>query len=184
MSLFKKTTWPDFKTSKGPDKYLEKLKLIRYSENTIHTYCNAFKEFINYYSTRKVEDITEVEIKSYLRYLVEQRCISTSYQNQAINAINFFLRKGSGRSMEGIYSARSIQHIIKAACEKSGIIKNVTMHTLRHSFATHLPEHNTDIRYIQYLLGHAGSRTTEIYTHVTTKGFDQIKSPLDNLDGI
>ena len=65
---------------------------------------------------------------------------------------------------------------------KVGISKNITVHSLRHSFATHLLESGTDLRYIQELLGHASSKTTEIYTHMTTKGFDQIKNPLDNLD--
>ncbi|MBC7571077.1 MAG: tyrosine-type recombinase/integrase [Spirosoma sp.] len=85
------------------------------------------------------------------------------------------------------YLAKSIQLILKRACEQAGIKKHVTVHTLRHSFATgpthrHLLENGTDLRYIQLLLGHESSKTTEIYTHLTTKGFDQIKSPLDELD--
>ena len=55
------------------------------------------------------------------------------------------------------------------------------MHTLRQSIATHLLESGTAVRYIQNLLGHESSKTTDIYTHITTKGFDQIKSPLDRL---
>jgi len=80
------------------------------------------------------------------------------------------------------YSTRSIQNILKNALTKVGISKNISVHSLRHSFATHLLESGTDLRYIQELLGHASSKTTEIYTHITTKGFDQIKNPLDNLD--
>ena len=80
------------------------------------------------------------------------------------------------------YATRSIQNIFKASASKAGIRKKVSVYTLRHSFATHLLENGTDIRYIQNLLGHESSKTTEIYTHITTKGFDQLKSPLDNLD--
>jgi site-specific recombinase XerD len=80
------------------------------------------------------------------------------------------------------YSASSIQTIMKAATVKAGIQKRATMHTLRHTFATHSLENGVDLRYIQSMLGHESSKTTEIYTHITTKGFDQIKSPLDNLD--
>lgn len=80
------------------------------------------------------------------------------------------------------YSARSIQVVVQSCAQRAGIVKKVTMHTLRHSFATHLLENGTDLRYIQSLLGHSSSKTTEIYTHITTKGFDQIVSPLDNLD--
>jgi site-specific recombinase XerD len=82
----------------------------------------------------------------------------------------------------GQYSTRSIQAFFQEICRKAGIKKKVSVHTLRHSFATHLLENGTDLRYIQALLGHESTKTTEIYTHVTTKGFDQIKSPLDNLD--
>jgi site-specific recombinase XerD len=82
----------------------------------------------------------------------------------------------------GQYSARNVQAFFQVICKKVGIKKKVSVHTLRHSFATHLLENGTDLRYIQVLLGHESTKTTEVYTHVTTKGFEQIKSPLDGLD--
>ncbi len=81
----------------------------------------------------------------------------------------------------GQYSMRSVQNIMKEAVKKAGIKKHATVHTLRHSFATHMLENGTDLRYIQNLLGHNSSKTTEIYTHITTKGIEQLKSPFDLL---
>ncbi|MBK9149367.1 MAG: tyrosine-type recombinase/integrase [Flavobacteriales bacterium] len=80
------------------------------------------------------------------------------------------------------YSARSLQKVLEAALAKAGIRKEATLHTLRHSFATHLLEQGTDLRYIQALLGHASSKTTEIYTHVSTRYLQGIVNPMDNLD--
>jgi integrase/recombinase XerD len=79
------------------------------------------------------------------------------------------------------YSEKSLQSILKQALQKTGIKKPVTLHWLRHSYATHLLESGTDLRYIQELLGHSSSKTTEIYTHVSTKNIQQIKSPFDDL---
>lgn len=79
------------------------------------------------------------------------------------------------------YSQSSIQHVFRNAVKNAGIKKPVTVHTLRHSFATHLLEQGVDLRYIQELLGHSSSKTTEIYTHVSTKNIAAIRSPLDNL---
>lgn len=74
---------------------------------------------------------------------------------------------------------RSVQKVFEKALQHSGITKNVSMHSLRHSFATHLLEAGTDLRYIQELLGHKSSKTTEIYTHVSQKDVRRILSPLD-----
>lgn len=272
-----------------PEKFIEKLEILRYSPNTIKTYTDLFKEFINYFHTRKIEELTEKEIIAYMRYLVNERGVSSSYQNQAVNALKFYYEKvlGGNRKFyyidrpkkekilpnvlsqeeilrilqspenlkhktmlwltyssglrvgellelkpsdidsdrmqihirsakgkkdrfsilsikilemlklyymkykpkdylfEGVYggkySSRSIQQVLKATCKKADIKKDVSMHTLRHSFATHLLENGTDLRYIQNLLGHSSPKTTEIYTHITTKGMEKIKSPLDNL---
>ncbi len=279
---------PNYRTC--PEDYLLKLEELRYSGRTIKSYKAHFEEFINYYHKYEISRIDESMITEFLRYLVLERKISTSYQNQSINAIKFYFERvmggqrkvymidrpreektlpvvlseqeigdllritenikhktilmlcysaglrlseliqvrisdidskrmqirveqGKGKKdrytllsskllellriyykqyhpkiwlFEGAegaqYSTRSIQSIMRESCIKAGIKKKVSVHTLRHSFATHLLENGTDLRYIQALLGHASSKTTEIYTHITTKGFDQIKSPLDKLN--
>ncbi len=279
---------PNYK--RCPEDFLLKIKELRYSESTEKTYKNALEDYLNYHHTIDIERLNEGHIRSFLRHLVMERKVSTSYQNQAINAIKFYYERVLGgqrktyfidrpkkekslpvvmseeeiirvlKAVEnikhkailmviysaglrisecinlkikdidskrmqirveqakgkkdrytilslktltllrkyfleykpkvylfegqtgGIYSSSSIQNILKIAVLKAGIQKQVTVHTLRHSFATHLLEHGTNLRYIQSLLGHSSSKTTEIYTHITTKGMDQLKSPMDLLD--
>ncbi len=65
---------------------------------------------------------------------------------------------------------------------KARINKPYTLHCLRHSIATHMLENGTDLRYIQELLGHKSSKTTEIYTHVSNQSLQNIKNPFDDLD--
>jgi integrase/recombinase XerD len=79
------------------------------------------------------------------------------------------------------YSEKSLESVMKKAKQVAKINKPVTLHWLRHSYATHLLECGTDLRYIQELMGHKSSRTTEIYTHVSTKNLQQIRSPFDDL---
>jgi integrase/recombinase XerD len=79
------------------------------------------------------------------------------------------------------YSERSLQMVLKSACDKARVRKPVTLHWLRHSFATHLLERGTDIRFIQELLGHQSTKTTQIYTHVSQRSLNEIRSPFEDL---
>jgi site-specific recombinase XerD len=88
-----------------------------------------------------------------------------------------FEGQGFGKAL----TVRSMEKIFKKACSIAKIEKDVSIHSLRHSFATHLLENGTDIRYIQELLGHAHTKTTEIYTHVAKRDFLKIRSPLDTI---
>ena len=273
-----------------PPELVLKLRELRYAPSTIKIYESAFLEFINYYNKEVIDQISERHIIAYLRYLVMERQVSESTQNQAINAIKFyyervlggqrkvyhidrprrektlpavlsttevasilkhttnlkhklllmiayggglrvsevinlkqvhveveksrlFIHLGKGSKDRytllsqssirllpayfnqykpavylfenpggGKYTASSAQKVFNQAVARAGVKKTVSFKALRHSFATHLLENGTDLRYIQHLLGHKSSKTTEIYTHVTSRGWENLNSPLDDLE--
>ena len=80
------------------------------------------------------------------------------------------------------YTAGSIRAFLKTSCKSAAIHKHITPHSLRHSFATHMIESGVNLRYVQQILGHKNSKTTEIYTHITDIALQQITNPLDQLD--
>ncbi|MEC3907829.1 tyrosine-type recombinase/integrase [Tamlana sp. 2201CG12-4] len=271
------------------DLMLQKLTLKKYSQNTIKTYLHMFKQFLAYIHPMPLHQVTTGHIMHYHKELVTKRNVSSSYQNQSINAIKFYIEKvlnlpkvtydfcrprkaktlpkvlsleevslildvtrnikhktilsviyGCGLRIsecinlkiedidssnmrvwvrnakgkkdritllspsmleqlrayyklykpkqwlfEGVsgnqYSVSSVRQVFNRSKKKAGINMPATVHSLRHSFATHLLDAGTNLRHIQKLLGHNSSKTTEIYTHVGTANLINIKSPFEML---
>lgn len=272
-----------------PQEYTDLLEQKRYAENTKTIYQSYFADFIRYFGSKVLNEITKEEINAYILELIREKNISASQQNQRINAIKFYYEKVLGRqsayydierprkdkklpdvlSKEEIaamlktlenkkhkcliaiiyscglrrseavnlkiadidskrmqvkivgakgkkdryvplaiktltylrdyyreakphiylfegkpgmpYSATSIYNVIRKAAVKAKITKRVYPHILRHSFATHNLEQGMDLRFIQELLGHESSKTTEIYTHVSQKDFAKFSNPFDDI---
>jgi integrase/recombinase XerD len=270
-------------------RYLEKLKVQRYSASTIQVYTVFFKRFMYFFGEAALPELPTTQIYHYLLQNIVPN-YSKSTQNQHINAIKFYYENVLGQSRmvyqidrpikdhrlpvildreevekllnsitnlkhrslisllyaaglrigevlelrlsdinskrmlievknakgnkdrmvplspslldllrkyykayqpkhylyEGIkgktYSPSSVRNVIKTACKQASINKKVTAHTFRHSYATHILEMGVDLRYIQALLGHNSIKTTQIYTHVSSREIRKIKSPLENLN--
>jgi integrase/recombinase XerD len=272
------------------NKFAQWLRSKRYSERTVKSYSEATRLFLSFFPTKALNEITNSDIVTFNNAHIVKHKLSTSYQNQMVNAIKLFFQTVQNKQLElekihrpkreqvlpnvlskeevkaileahenikhramlsliyacGLrrsellnlkpthidskrkvliikqakgrkdrivplsqkiiemlreyyktykpsvwlfegqtageqYGVESLQHVLKQALQKAKIKRPASLHWLRHSYATHLLESGTDLRYIQTLLGHNSSRTTEIYTHVSTHSIQNIKSPFDDL---
>ena len=154
--------------------------------------------FLTYSSGLRVGEVVRIKLKDIdsermLIHVIQGKGRKDRYtvlSEVALKVLREYVReyKPSGWLFQGEepgnhITERTVQRIFENAKEKACIHKKASVHTLRHSFATHLLEGGIDLRYIQELLGHQSSKTTEIYTHVTEKSIKNIASPLDKLMG-
>lgn len=136
----------------------------------------------------KLSDIDSKRMLIYVRCGKGRKDRTTLLSYELLKELRIYYKKYKPRVWlfegrdGGQYSKRSVQQIFKRALRNSGIDKKASVHTLRHSFATHLLEDGVDLRYIQKLLGHRSIKTSQVYTHITSKGMAKLKSPLDDLD--
>lgn len=136
----------------------------------------------------KISDIDSVNMQIKIRQGKGRKDRITLLSKENLKLLRYYFKQFKpkdwlfpGENRDKHLTTRSVERIMDKAVEKAGITKPVTVHTLRHSFATHLLENGVDIYYIQRLLGHTNIKTTSIYLHMTNIKLKNIKSPLDTI---
>ncbi len=186
IKLKKPTTLPTVLSAKDISKIIFVTKNIKHKTMLLLIYSGGLRlgELLNL----KIGDIDSESMKIHVKQGKGKKDRYIMLSKNALNLLRKYYKvyKPKEYIIEGQkggkYSPKSVQSVFKAAIKKAGIKKKATVHTLRHSFATHLLDDGTDIRYIQELLGHKKLETTQIYTHVSSHSIDKIKSPADLLD--
>ncbi|MBU1901309.1 tyrosine-type recombinase/integrase [Patescibacteria group bacterium] len=131
----------------------------------------------------KVQDVQLEENTLHIKEAKGKKDRISIFPDKLSNELQFFMQEKEGKSFlfesnrGGKLSTRNLQKVFSEALKKAHIKKNATFHSLRHSFATHLLENGTDVRYVQELLGHANIQTTQLYTKVTNPKLKHIQSP-------
>ncbi len=185
IELRKPSTLPTVLSPKEISKILQVTKNIKHKAILLLIYSAGLRlgELLNL----KICDIDPESMKIHVRQSKgkKDRYIMLSENMLKLLRDYYKIYKPKEFVVEGLnggkYSPKSVQSLFKRALKKAGIKKKASVHTLRHSFATHLLDEGTDIRYIQELLGHKRLETTQIYTHVSSYSINKIKSPADKL---
>lgn len=178
---------PDILSKDEVIRLLKEVKNLKHRAILMLTYSAGLR--VSEVVSLKVKDIDSIRMLIHVRQGKGRKDRYSILSKNALLALRAYAKEFQptewlfpGDQIGKHLTERTAQKVFESASKKAGIKKDVSIHSLRHSFATHLLEGGTDLRYIQELLGHKNSKTTEIYTHVSQKDLGRIRSPLDNIN--